>query len=240
VRWSPRLAALLGATAVVLALASPAVAGTSARHASALTRAAAQSTERHGTSADVVPVPPVVGGYLLSRWWLEVLSRPFDEANPLVASGCVRYGPIALQYPGPGVCTVPRGTWIFLVAFTTECSSIEDPPFHASNFREAAACGLASDRMISTAAYTLDGGRPVEVASSRFGAFIPWTKVVMPENGIFGGTPGDVMFFGGHGFVGLLPPPAVGRHNLHLHVDGSIPDIGLPADFDSPIVVTPR
>ena len=65
-------------------------------------------------------------------------------------------------------------------------------------------------------------------------------RVVLPENPIFGGEPGSVMRFGGHGYVAMIEGLSAGTHTLALHADGDIPDAGLPADFETTIEVTPR
>jgi hypothetical protein len=64
-------------------------------------------------------------------------------------------------------------------------------------------------------------------------------RVVVPEIGIFGGTPGEIMRFGGHGYVAWIRPLPVGVHTVEGHLEGTIE--GLPpegVDFATTVTVT--
>ena len=79
----------------------------------------------------------------------------------------------------------------------------------------------------------------MSVLDDRFGVFFHWTRTVIPEAPVFGGTPGEIMGYGGHGYVALIKPLPVGVHSLHLHGEGDI--VGLPEggfDADTTITVT--
>jgi hypothetical protein len=179
------------------------------------------------------------GGLLLRDWWRGALSVPDGPVHPFTPKGCVVRGRIALSYGGE--CTVPKGTQVFAVALSTECSNVEDPPFHAETPEEARACGLLGDQILTEATLTLDGGPPVNLLDGRFGVFMPWSQVVIPENPIFGGTPGEIMRYGGHGYVALVRSLSVGTHSLVLHMDGQDqPGLDLPTNEESTIIVTPR
>ena len=236
---SIRPAAVAGAIALALAFASAATAATAPRPpAHADMQSQRGGGGGHG-DRHVVPAGPLVGGLLLAQWWREGVARSLDDPdNPLVNGGCVRYGPIALDYGGE--CTVPAGTWIFSVGFTTECSTVEDPPFHAETAREARECGLANDRKLTENTLSVDGGRPVDLRSGRFDAFMPFIRVVIPATPVLGGTPGEVMRLGGHGYVALVRPLPVGRHTLRLHVDGEIEGVPFPLDLETALTVTRR
>jgi len=114
------------------------------------------------------------------------------------------------------------GTWIFEVPFTVECSNVEPDPFHADTPFEAAKCGLVNDRLVRAMTYVFDGGPTTLLSKRRFGTFMLPGRVVLPENPVFGGTPGEVMRFGGHGYVALIRPLSVGTHTLEWHVDGTV------------------
>jgi hypothetical protein len=184
----------------------------------------------HGDRDAIVPAG-LAGAPLLTEWWRRPLSLPAnDPANPWETPGCPMFGPIALDYGGK--CTIRQGTWLFTAAFTVECSNIEADPFHADNPLEAALCGLRNDRLVTKATLTLDGGKPVSVLGGRFDMFMLPGRVVVPKDGVFGGTPGAIMRYGGHGFLAFVRGLSVGKHTLRAQVEGTvegIPDEGFDA-----------
>jgi hypothetical protein len=196
---------------------------------------------KHGRSDRAAIVPAgLAGAPLLTEWWREPLSKSADDpTNPFNSAGCrMITGSLALDYGGD--CTVPRGTRIFEVAFTVECSNIEPEPFHADTPLKAALCGLRNDRLITVVTISLDGGDSVSLLGRRFGTFMLPGRVVVPENGVFGGTPGETMRYGGHGYVAFIRPLPVGEHTVHTHIEGTVE--GIPPegiDFDTTITVTP-
>ncbi len=81
----------------------------------------------------------------------------------------------------------------------------------------------------------------LRASGGRFDAFLLPSRVVVPENPLFGGTPGEIMRYGGHGYVAVIRHLPVGEHALHLHIEGT--DAGLPpegVDVDTTLTVTPR
>lgn len=186
---------------------------------------AAADQRDHGT-----PNAPVTGGVtivpaglagapLLTEWWRRPLSLPGDDpANPFNSGGCPSAAPgLVLTYPGGG-CEVRRGTTFFVVGFTNSCSNIEDEPFHADTPLEAALCGLRNDRLTTIAKLTVDDNAPFSFLGGRFDSFMLPGRVTVPDNGISGGTPGEIQRFGGHGFVGFMHLPT-GCHTLNWHIE---------------------
>jgi hypothetical protein len=171
----------------------------------------------------------------MTEWWREPLRKSSDDlTNPFVSGGCgTAAHAIALAYPG-GRCTMRQGTWIFAMGFTVECSNVEEEPFHADTPLEAALCGLREARKATEATLTLDQGEPVSVLNARFGMFMLPGRVTLPEKPIFGGTPGEVMRYGGYGYAAFIRPLPVGEHSLHIHFKIG----GEAADFDTAITVT--
>ena len=193
----------------------------------------------HGSRSAIVPTG-FAGAPLLTKWWTAPLSIPStDPDHPWTRQGCVQVSRfVALDYGGQ--CTVKAGTWIFEVAASVECSNIEDDPFHADTPFEAAKCGLENDLLMTKVTLTLDGGKPVSLLNRRFGTFMLPGRVVVPESGVFGGTPGEIMRFGGHGYVAWIRPLPVGEHTLHGHQEGTVegfPPSGV-IDYDTTITVT--
>ena len=183
----------------------------------------------------------LAGAPLLTEWWREPLSKRADDpTNPFNSGGCRKVAhAIVLVYPG-GQCTIRQGTWIFAPGFTFTCSDVEPEPFHADTPLEAARCGLRHARLLTEATLTVDDAKPVSVLDGRFGIFMLPGRVVVPENAIFdGGTPGETMRYGGHGYVAFIRHLPVGEHTLHTHADGT--NEGFPPDgfdFFTTITVT--
>jgi len=177
----------------------------------------------HGNRAEIVPAG-LAGAPLLTEWWRRPLSKPADDpANPWVSGGCPLVGPIALDYGG--TCTIRQGTWLFTAVFTNECSNIEADPYHADNALEAALCGASNDRLITEATLTLDGGKPISALGGRFDMFMLPGRVVVPVNGVFGGKPGEIMRYGGHGFLAFVRGLEIGEHTLRAQVEGKLEGI---------------
>jgi hypothetical protein len=187
----------------------------------------------------VVPAG-LLGAPLLTEWWRTPLSLPADDpANPFASGGCPMAAP-GLAFDHGGECEIRTGVTLFTVGFTNECSNIEPPPFHADTPLEAALCGLRNDRLMTEVTLTVNTNAPISMLGGRFDTFMLPGRVVVPENGVFGGTPGEIMRFGGHGFTAFVRLPA-GCHTLATHVEGileGIPPEGL--DFSTTVEVTPK
>lgn len=169
-------------------------------------------------------------GYWLSQWWAAALSAPADEDNPAIAGGCVIQGKVAIHYGGD--CTVRPGTSIFEMLFSTECSTLEDPPFHAENAAEAEACGRANVGVATAADLRVDGGPWMHLLDPAFAAAMPFVTITLPENNLYG-LPAGPMSFGGYGYAALIKPLRPGRHTIDFHPEGE----GAPPDVHSVITV---
>jgi hypothetical protein len=237
-----RRSCLLIVALAMLVSAAPAGAGGGAyRHAGVVAGADQGDRRGHADQAAIVPAG-LAGAPLLTEWWREPLAKSTtDPTNPATNGGGCRtiVHAIALLYPFGNDCTIRQGTVLFAVAFTVECSNVEPEPFHADTPLEAALCGLRHDRLVTELTMTLDGARPVSLDDGRFGTFMVPGRVTIPPDPIFGGTPGETMRYGGHGFVAFIRPLAVGKHTLHTHVestDEGVPPEGL--DYNASIIVT--
>ena len=151
-------------------------------------------------------------GYWTAQWWGAALSTPAGEDNPLFSGGCILRGKIAIAYGSD--CTVPPGTSIFNMLFSTECSNREPEPFHAENAAEAEACGRANAGSVTQLDMRIDGGPWLHLLDDAFGAVMPWTTVPWPEDNIFGLPGGGEISFGGYGYVVLIRPLSRGTHTI--------------------------
>jgi hypothetical protein len=224
---------VLCAVLIALVVAAPAWAGGSGR-SGAEGAARTLASPSHPARAEFVPAG-LAGAPLLTEWWRGVLSiSSTSDEHPWTARGCKivnRF--LAIDYGG--TCTVRQGTWIFEVVATVECSNIEDDPYHADTPLQAAACGFRNNRPITKATVSIDGGPSANLLRG-YGTFMLPARVVVPEDGVFGGTPGEIMRYGGHGYVGFVKPLQVGEHTLDASVEGPTPD--LTYDYRTTIVVT--
>jgi hypothetical protein len=171
-------------------------------------------------------------GYWIAQWWAGALSAPADETNPAIAGTCVLQGTVAIHYSG-GDCTLPAGTAIFEMLFSTECSNREPDPFHAESAEEAEACGRANAGVATSLRLRVDDGPWLELLDDRYAAVLPWTTVPWPENNIFGLPGGGEISFGGYGLGALLRPLPPGVHTIDFVPEGE----GAPPPWHATITI---
>jgi hypothetical protein len=170
-------------------------------------------------------------GYWLSQWWAHALSVPADEHNPVIAGGCILQGKVAIRYSGD--CTVPPGTAVFMMLFSTECSNREPEPFFAANAADAEACGRANAGAATALDLSVDGGPVMHLLDDDFSAVMPYTTVPWPEDNIFGLPGGGTISFGGFGYAALVNPLSRGTHTIDFAPQGE----GAPPPDHSVITV---
>ncbi len=157
-------------------------------------------------------------GYWLAQWWAGALSAPADESNPAISGGCVLKGKVALHYGGD--CSVPPGTAIFEMLFSTECSNREPDPFHAENAQQAEACGRANSGVATALDLRVDRGPTLHLLDDDFTAVMPWTTVAWPQDNIYGLPGGGTISFGGFGYAALINPLSRGTHTIDFTPKG--------------------
>ena len=84
-------------------------------------------------------------GHTLGVLWKTVLATPTPQNPWAGGSPCIDLGGgIVSPFPPPKTtsitCTVKAGTKIFVVAYSSECSTVELPPYFGSNEAELRAC----------------------------------------------------------------------------------------------------
>lgn len=182
--------------------------------------AVAQSSRQPG-GASLTPVHRaggLSGGELLGQAWA-------DTMDPAAFGTCISLGPqgkviapIASFEDLTVSCTVKPGTPLYLF-FGSECSDVEDPPFHGDDEAEQRACALAFDEaFFVSASLELDGGDPVATLAPRFEVFSPQMTVVLPPDNILGAPAGTTAHFVAHGWAGMLRGLRPGEHTLLLSV----------------------
>jgi hypothetical protein len=177
----------------------------------------------------------------LGALWQEVIETPTPQNlfGPNGGDPCVDLGGVVAPFaPALGsptlTCTVKPGTKIFVAAWTSECSTLEAPPFFGGNEAQLRACARAVDAGITRTDVTLDGKPvPVREVESRL------LHLDLPADNIFGAPAGTGPLSVAHGWVALLHPLKPGTHTITLHIEGTY--VGAPVDFDNTttIIVKP-
>jgi hypothetical protein len=164
----------------------------------------------------------------LGTLWTTVIetpaaNNPFTGGDPCIELGASVLAPFA--GPAEFACTVKPGTRIFVVGWSSECSTIEGPPYHGDDEASLRNCARAVDAGLTTPTVLLDG-RPVAVTEVETALL----EFVLPAGHIFdpalaAGTPGQSV---GHGWVALLHPLTPGSHVIRIEVHGTY--LGAPLD----------
>jgi hypothetical protein len=164
---------------------------------------------------------------------------PQNLFGPNGGDPCVDLGGIVAPFaPVLGsptlTCTVKPGTKIFVAAWTSECSTLEGPPFFGSDEPALRACARAVDAGITRTDVTLDGTL-VPVSEVESGLL----HLNLPADNIFGAAAGPGPLSVAHGWAVLLHPLTPGTHEITLHIEGAY--VGTPVIFDNTttIIVKP-
>jgi hypothetical protein len=172
-------------------------------------------------AASAAPNPNNRLGGILGDLWTTVLETPTPD-NPFAGGDpCVDLGGILAPFgPGPSgsgaeSCTVERGTKIFVVAWSTECSTFEGNGTTEAKLR---ACAEAADRGLTTHTVAVDG-QPVPVSEVKTTGLL---TIRLPKDNIFeltGGARNGLSV--AHGWVTLLDPLTPGTHTIEIHLAGT-------------------
>jgi hypothetical protein len=169
---------------------------------------------------------------MLANLWTKVLETPAPE-NPFPSHGraCWDLGinnlgnPTVAQFGGSvRSCTVKPGTDLFVVGWSTECSTFDDDCGRVSDtvagckgttLPELLACAKSLDEPHATPTVTLDGV-PVEVTEVT--ATMP--NLVLPEDNVFDKfgipTPGGPGQSAAHGWVTLIDTSELANGNHRI------------------------
>ena len=182
----------------------------------------------------------------LGDLWTTVLELP-EAQNPFTSDNyCVELAhgragrPVVTPFAPFGVtsvtCTVKPGTRLFITAYSSECSTIEPPPYFGEDEPSLRACASAADALITTTEMTLDG-KPASLTETETALL----HIVLPEGNIFGLPAGTTAQSVGHGWVAALHPLRRGTHTITLHTEG-VDVFGNAVNFTNKttIIVTPR
>jgi hypothetical protein len=173
------------------------------------------------TAAAASGPPP---GQILGQMWQDVLTLPTAD-NPFSGgSPCLYYNGLASVF-GPNTdgasCTVHQGTRLFIAGYSSECSTVEEPPYSppGDNDNEASlrACAQAADDGFNTPTVLLDG-QPVPLTR----VTSPLIKAKLPSDNVFG-TPVQVAYSVADGWVAETLRLPIGSHTIAVTVTGTDP-----------------
>jgi hypothetical protein len=177
----------------------------------------------------------VTGGDAMGQGWYLSLSLPAAE-NPFFGNGqrCVSAGVTGhvLLVLGPGrvTCTVPAGTAVFVIGLTSFCLDLATPPDNGGDEAEQRECAWAELRIVRSVRLIVNGGRAVELRSTRYAICSSQRQVdLLPDN--FLGAPAGPATFTACGWVAWLTDLAPGQYRprtVATFTDGGQPHIWSP------------
>jgi hypothetical protein len=182
----------------------------------------------HGGGRVVAPTGKWDGrtaGELLGDVWYRLYSLPVAD-NPYFGNGdpCFRLGRRGrVVYPANGgldhVCTVKKGTPVYVNGLFCAWSSAEDP-YPPDEATQRALC-LALDEEVETSLISIDGGTPVNVRAQRFSVFSPQRRLQLPPENILGIPPQSITLTA-HGWMAMIVHLPLGLHAIRS--ENTFPD----------------
>ncbi len=165
-----------------------------------------------------------------AAWWQWALALPvtqnpfFDGATEDTYGQCQngangQSGPVwflagVINVSGTAVraCTVPTGKALFFPVINSECSTIEDPPFHGDNYQELAEC---APQYHAGGLFAEIDGVPVKNLESYF-FLSPMFDVQIPADNVWG-KPGPATGKSvSYGSWLMVRPLSRGTHVIHF------------------------
>jgi len=155
-----------------------------------------------------------------ARYWQWVASFPVGE-NPAQDPTGKRCGygqtdPVFFVPRNMPPCTVPAGVAIFLPIAGTECSTVEEPPFHGEDEDGLVACAAADAERYTNISVSVDGEALPDI--DRYRATSPAFTLQVPEDNILAVPEGTGRAVA-DGYAVVLAPLAAGEHEVIVHVE---------------------
>jgi hypothetical protein len=171
----------------------------------------------------------------LATLWTAVLQTSIPPSPVGTDHACWDLGDntVAPFFGSPDLeCTVGIGTKLFVVGWSTECSTFDDDcgrqsdpsaPCGGISLGELLACAIKMDKPHRTPTITIDGE---SVKVTQVTTTMP--KLDLPENNVFdtdtSNTPAGTGQSAAHGWVALVGPLPVGTHTIVI-TDPSSPTV---------------
>ena len=156
---------------------------------------------------------------VLGDMWTTILETPTDD-NPFTGGDpCIQLGAnIVAPFAGGAevTCDVKPGTRMFVAAYSAECSTVEDPPYHGDSEDQLRTCARDNVAVFEPVTATLDGQ---SIALTQIQTAL--LNFVLPADNVFGlptGTTGQSV---GDGWVALTAPLTPGTHEILIFTNGN-------------------
>lgn len=157
-----------------------------------------------------------------ARWWQAAFAIPVvDGDHPLFSGGAfggdkkvvflsgVFGGPVTIHV------TVSPGTALFFPIVNTECSVLEDPPFHGDNEQELRDCANGLVDQTSGLFAEIDGVSVTNLDSFRVESPL-FEFGPLPADNVFGAPAGTTSLSVDAGVYLLVHPLSPGQHVIHF------------------------
>jgi hypothetical protein len=174
------------------------------------------------TAAPAAAAPDKALGRALGALWEEVFEtpapdNPFTGGDPCLDLGAGVVAPFASIEPS-FTCAVKPGTKLLMTAWSSECSTVESPPYFGTDEAELRECARAADAGYTSLRITVDG-QPIAVTEVE----TQLLTVDLPQDNIFGVDVDEVptALSVGHGWVAMLHPLPIGTHEIVIRVAGT-------------------
>jgi hypothetical protein len=158
---------------------------------------------------------------LLTELWTKILTSP-AAGNPFNGGdqcNSLDRGRVLAPFGGgtePYSCTAPVGTRLLVIAYSAECSTAEDPPFHGWNEPSLRACAARAMKNLSDPSITINGrAAPIGLVRTDL------IRGVLPADNLFGKDAGTPITSAGQGWLTVTRPLPPGVYTIDEHVAGT-------------------
>ena len=103
-----------------------------------------------------------------------------------------------------------------MAAYSAECSTVEDPPYHGDDEQELRTCARNNVVAFEPVSATVDG-RPIALTQVQTALL----NFVLPPDNVFGLAAGTTGQSVGDGWVALLAPLTPGSHEILIYTNGN-------------------
>jgi hypothetical protein len=177
------------------------------------------------TALEIVPPDQPWGGLTRGDWTARMyqwqVSLP-EGVNPYLdatgeSCGYGQSGPLfflsgsALSEPAEFTCVVAAGTAIYVVPASTNCSTVEPPPYFGRTEDELRSCASKAMDWNTDYAARVNGQEVADLESYRTSS--PLFTLTFPENNIFGAEPGVAQAVA-EAYSFIIAPPPPGKYQI--------------------------
>ncbi|MEP6559589.1 MAG: hypothetical protein ABJD68_00735 [Nakamurella sp.] len=157
---------------------------------------------------------------LLTELWTGILTAK-AEGNPFNGGDrCNKLadGSVLAPFGGEGPdfsCDVAVGTKVFVIAYSTECSTVEESPYYGKNEPSLRACARRAMSRLYAPKISVDN-QPALISKVRTDLI----QGTLPADNLFGLPESTPIKSTGLGWVTLIPALCAGQHVIRAQVSG--------------------